>query len=97
MRELISTQRADGGWSQLPGLESDAWATAGALVALHSACGLPATHPLYGRGVDFLLRTQFEDGSWWVQSRSWPFQTQFDSRFPTEKISGSPPGQPPCR
>jgi ankyrin repeat protein len=85
MRELISSQSADGGWSQLPGLESDAWATGGALVALHSACGLPATHPVYGRGVDFLLRTQFEDGSWWVPSRSWPFQTQFDSRFPHGK------------
>jgi hypothetical protein len=82
MRELLSTQREDGGWAQLAGLESDAWATGGALVALHAACGLPVTHPAYRRGVDFLLRTQFEDGSWWVKSRSWPFQTQFDSHFP---------------
>jgi len=82
MRDLLSAQRADGGWAQLAGLESDAWATGGALVALHSACGLPATHPAYRRGVEFLLRTQFEDGSWWVKSRSWPFQTQFDSHFP---------------
>ncbi len=81
-RELMASQRKDGGWAQLPGLESDAWATGGALVALHAACGLPATHPAYRRGVEFLLRTQFDDGAWWVKSRSWPFQTQFDSHFP---------------
>ncbi len=61
---------ADGGWAQLPGLEPDAWAAGQTLVALHQAGGLKITHPSYQRGIEFLLRTQFEDGSWWVRSRT---------------------------
>jgi hypothetical protein len=29
-----------------------------------------------------LLRSQFDDGSWFVQARSWPFQPYFESKFP---------------
>ena len=29
-----------------------------------------------------LLRTQCDDGSWYVQTRSWPFQPYFESKFP---------------
>jgi mono/diheme cytochrome c family protein len=79
---LLGLQRADGGWAQLPGLDSDAWATGESLVVLHIACGLPATHPAYRRGLEMLLRTQFDDGSWFVQTRSWPFQPYFESKFP---------------
>jgi hypothetical protein len=35
--------------------------------------------------VDFLLKTQREDGSWLVRSRSKPFQTYFESGFPHGK------------
>lgn len=80
-KSLLAEQRADGGWAQLPGLESDAWGTGLTLVALHEAAGLATTDPAYQRGVDFLLRTQFADGSWWVKSRTWPFQPHFDSMF----------------
>lgn len=83
--KLAAAQRADGGWSQLPGLESDAWATGSALYALHEAAGMSARDPVYQRGVAFLLRTQFEDGSWWVRSRSWPFQPHFNGQFPHGK------------
>lgn len=83
--KLAAAQRADGGWSQLPGLDSDAWATGGALYALHEAGGMKTTDPVYQRGVAFLLRTQFEDGSWWVRSRSWPFQPHFNGQFPHGK------------
>lgn len=79
---LVRTQRADGGWAQLPGLASDAWATGSALVALHEGAGMKTTDPVYQRGVAFLLRTQYEDGSWWVKGRSWPFQPHFNSQFP---------------
>jgi hypothetical protein len=83
--ELLALQRADGGWAPLPGLESDSWATGHTLVALHQAGGLPTSYPAYRRGVEFLLRTQFPDGSWWVKSRTWPFQPHFDSEFPHGK------------
>jgi hypothetical protein len=81
-QSLLDRQRADGGWAQLPGLESDAWATGQALVALHVAGGLPTAHPAYRRGIELLLKTQFDDGSWFVQSRTWPFQPYFESKFP---------------
>jgi ankyrin repeat protein len=82
---LLADQRNDGGWAQLPGRDCDAWATGQALVALYDAGGVPTSHLAYQRGIEFLLRTQFEDGSWWVKSRSWPFQPHFDSQFPHGK------------
>jgi hypothetical protein len=82
---IIRSQRPDGGWAQLPGLASDAWATGTALYALHEAGGMKTTDAVYQRGVAFLLRTQFEDGSWWVKSRTWAFQPHFDGKFPHGK------------
>jgi ankyrin repeat protein len=79
---VIAKQRQDGGWAQLEGLESDAWATGEALFALHEAGRIPVADPACARGVRFLLQTQYEDGSWWVHSRTWPFQPHFDSGFP---------------
>jgi ankyrin repeat protein len=79
--QLLTTQRSDGGWAQLPHLTSDAWATGQSLVALELA-GRTSVDAAITRGVDFLLRTQFDDGSWYVQSRAWPFQPPFDSGFP---------------
>ncbi len=38
--------------------------------------------PAFKRGVEFLLRTQLEDGSWLVRSRSVPIQAYFESGFP---------------
>ena len=64
MDAVRADQRPDGGWAQLPDLQSDAYATGQALYALHIAGGLPVTHPVYTRGVQFLLRTQDADGSW---------------------------------
>lgn len=81
---LIQTQGRDGGWTQVSGLPPDAWATGSALVALRKA-GIAPSHAAYRSGVDFLLRTQFEDGSWWVRSRTWPTQAHFDSKFPHGK------------
>jgi hypothetical protein len=80
-RDLLALQRTDGGWAQLPTLDSDAYATGSALVALHEA-GVSATSDPYRRGVAFLLRTQHGDGSWHVRSRSHPTQIFFDSGFP---------------
>lgn len=79
---VLEKQRPDGGWAQLEGLESDAWATGEALFALREAGRISAGDTSQERGVQFLLRTQYEDGSWWVRSRTWPFQPHFDSGFP---------------
>jgi ankyrin repeat protein len=81
-QRLLARQRADGGWAQLDSLASDAYATGQALVALREAGGLRATHPAFKRGVAFLLRTQLDDGSWYVKSRAIPFQPFFESGFP---------------
>ncbi|HET6882162.1 MAG TPA: prenyltransferase/squalene oxidase repeat-containing protein [Pirellulales bacterium] len=80
--DLLSEQQTDGGWGELPSLASDAYATGQALVALKDAGALAATDPAYQRGVEFLLSTQLEDGSWYVRSRSIGFQPYFESGFP---------------
>jgi ankyrin repeat protein len=82
VRDLLREQRADGGWAQLPTLASDAYATGQALVALRQAGAMAASDPAYKRGIEFLLKTQLEDGSWYVKSRSIPLQPYFESGFP---------------
>jgi hypothetical protein len=80
-RELLEIQRQDGGWAQTPYLASDAYATGQALYTLHEM-GISSNDPAYGRGADFLLRTQMEDGSWYVKSRAMKIQPYFQSGFP---------------
>ena len=48
-------QRPDGGWSQLPSLASDAYATGQALVALVESGAITTADPAYKRGAQFLL------------------------------------------
>jgi hypothetical protein len=80
--ELVRTQREDGGWGQTDLMASDAYATGSALTALQMGGGLPVTEPVYIRGVVYLLRTQLDDGSWRVRSRSFPVQPYYESGFP---------------
>ena len=81
-QELLKTQRADGGWAQLDNLDSDAYATGTALVALHQAGGIATADPAYRNGLRFLLTKQLDDGSWHVPSRSEPIQTFYESGYP---------------
>jgi ankyrin repeat protein len=81
MKELLAAQRPDGGWSDLPTMPSTAYATGKSLVALHLA-GLPVSAPAYQRGVKLLLKTQQQDGSWYVPTRALSFQPWFDAGFP---------------
>ncbi len=80
-RELLGAQRADGGWAQTPHLASDAYATGQALYVLRQL-GIPTADPAIQRGTAFLLRTQHEDGSWFVKSRAMKIQPYFESGFP---------------
>ena len=50
MKELLAAQRPDGGWSDLPSMQSSAYATGESLVALQTA-GLPVSDPAYQRGI----------------------------------------------
>jgi hypothetical protein len=84
-QELIKLQRPGGGWGQTAAMEPDAYATGSVLVALHEAAGLATDDAIYRRGVQFLLKTQRDDGSWHVVSRSKPFQLYFESGFPYGK------------
>ena len=81
----IAEQHPDGGWSQIPTLSSDAYATGQALTALAESGVIRPSDRVYQRGVRFLLNTQLEDGSWYVRSRAIPIQPYFDSEFPHGK------------
>jgi len=82
VEELRKAQQSDGGWAQMPGLHSDAYATGEALYALHVGGGVSTSNPVYARGVKFLLRTQDEDGSWFVNKRAIPANNYFHAGFP---------------
>jgi ankyrin repeat protein len=81
-KELIAAQRADGGWSQLDTLESDAYATGQSLYALRSTKSVGANSSVYSRGANYLLSTQGDDGTWHVVTRSFPFQPYMESGYP---------------
>jgi hypothetical protein len=80
-KDLLAAQRADGGWSDISSMESGAFTTGLAMVALQSS-GLPVNDGLYQKGVQYLLKTQLEDGSWFVRTRAAGFQPYFDNGFP---------------
>ncbi|MEQ8787356.1 MAG: terpene cyclase/mutase family protein [Pirellulaceae bacterium] len=81
---VLSARRDDGGWGQLDDMPSDAYATAQALYVLRST-GTAADSDAYRRGVEFLLQTQLEDGSWLVETRAKPVQAFFDNGDPHGK------------
>jgi ankyrin repeat protein len=81
-QELSALQRSDGGWGQIPTLAPDAYATGQALVALRESRAVAVDSPAYQRGIQYLLNSQLEDGSWYVRTRAPSFQPYFDSDFP---------------
>src|SRR6185295_16852214 len=80
-RELLALQNADGGWAQTRHLASDAYAT-GQVVYVLRELGMPATDANLMRAVEYLMRTQREDGSWYVANRAMKIQPYFESGFP---------------
>jgi hypothetical protein len=83
-KRLLGLQHEDGGWGQSATMSPDAYATGQALYALHAA-GMPATGPAYRKAATYLLRTQLEDGTWYVRSRAIAIQPFFESGFPHGK------------
>jgi hypothetical protein len=79
---LASRQHSNGAWAQNANLASDAYATGLALFALNEKASANPKDAAYSRGVQYLLRTQLEDGSWFVRSRAPKFQPYFESGFP---------------
>lgn len=70
VKQLLTLQNDDGGWSQSKKLKSDALGTGQALVALTTA-GSTATHPAVAKAWGYLIKNQKSDGSWFVQSRAY--------------------------
>lgn len=64
----LARQNQDGGWSQAKELPSDAFATGMSVYVLLEA-GLEPDHPAIGRALDFLIKTQTDDGNWVMTSR----------------------------
>jgi hypothetical protein len=86
-KALLQRQRMDGGWAQLPTLESDAYATGEVLYTLAQTRKAPVTDPAWQRGLRFLLERQEEDGTWHVARRAFPFQPTMESGFPHHRDS----------
>ena len=80
--KLRSMQNADGGWSQLPTLKSDAYATGQTLCALYESGMQRPEDTVYQKGLDYLLKTQDDKGAWFVATRSFPIQPFVNSEFP---------------
>jgi hypothetical protein len=83
VKALKAAQNRDGSWSLLPGIPGEAYATGEALYALHVSGEVPATDAAYQLGVQWLLRNQLADGSWFMPTRAVPVQPHtFESGFP---------------
>ena len=83
-QDVLATQNDDGGWGQTEAMSSDAYATGQTLYVL-AQTGLSTSDPAFRRGVRFLLDTQCDDGSWFVETRVTPIQVYFDNDDPHGK------------
>ena len=82
---LLKLQRDDGGWGQKSEMGSDAYSTGTALSALICVGHIPPTNGSVSKGIEYLLSTQLDDGTWHVTTRAKPVQEYFESDFPHEK------------
>jgi ankyrin repeat protein len=82
VQDILAAQLPDGGWAQTPGMRSDAYATGQAIYALRVGGSVPASSPAVKKAVQYLLRTQESDGSWFVNKRAFPANNYSDGGFP---------------
>jgi ankyrin repeat protein len=83
VQSLKAAQNQDGSWSLLPGYPGEAYATGEALYALHVSGDVSTGETAYAKGVQWLLRNQLDDGSWFMPARAVPVQPHtFESGFP---------------
>jgi hypothetical protein len=82
VKALKAAQNQDGSWSQLPGVRPDAYATGETLYALHVSGSVPVSDSVYQKGVQWLLRNQLADGSWFAPTRAVPVQPHTFESFP---------------
>ncbi len=80
--KLRAMQNKDGGWPQLPTLKSDAYATGQTLYALYESGMEQPEDVVYQKGLNYLLKTQDENGAWFIATRSFPIQPFVNSDFP---------------
>ncbi len=82
VRALKAAQNPDGSWSQIPGIPAEAYATGESLYALHVSGNVPVKDPAYQKGVQWLLRNQLANGSWFVPTVAVPVQPHTFESFP---------------
>jgi ankyrin repeat protein len=80
--ELLALQQSDGGWGGNAWLASDAYSTGSAMWALVECGSIKPSDASYKKAAQYLLSTQYADGSWYVRSRAPKFQPYFQSGFP---------------
>ncbi|MBS0205024.1 MAG: hypothetical protein JSS49_19120 [Planctomycetes bacterium] len=81
---ILAARQADGGWSQKPSMNSDAYATGQTLFILMET-GVDSSEAVIREGLSYLTDSQLEDGSWHVVTRSKPIQPWFDNGDPHDK------------
>jgi len=81
-QKLLAIQNNDGGWSQLPTMTSDAYASGQSLYALAESGTVDINGQAFQKGIDYLLRTQEKTGAWVMVTRSNPIQPFVNTEFP---------------
>lgn len=66
--DLLGFRKPSGGWSQTDRYDADAYSTGEALIALGES-GLTGEDPARRAGIEFLISTQADDGTWHVRTR----------------------------
>ncbi len=82
---MKSDQLPSGCWRQLDTGDPDAYATATCLTALLITGQLTPSDSAAKRAIDYLLKSQLQDGTWHVVTRAHPVQPYFESGFPHGK------------